>query len=65
MTATAISGTWRELLGPKYLTASIVLAGGVGLYATNEFLTGAGPPRRSTPFSWSVAPSARAWPGWW
>lgn len=38
-TATAISGTWRELLGPKYLAASTVLAGGVGLYATNEFLT--------------------------
>ena len=32
-------GTWRELLGPKNLGASAVLAGGVALYATNEFLT--------------------------
>ncbi|MBX7434332.1 MFS transporter [Mycobacterium sp. Y57] len=32
-------GGWRELLGPRYLGASIVLAGGVALYATNEFLT--------------------------
>jgi MFS family permease len=32
-------GTWRELLGPKHLGASTVLAGGVALYATNEFLT--------------------------
>ena len=31
-------GSWRELLG-KYLGTSIVLAGGVALYATNEFLT--------------------------
>jgi MFS family permease len=30
---------WRELLGPKYLGVSTVLAGGVALYATNEFLT--------------------------
>ncbi|GAB7070861.1 MFS transporter [Mycobacterium hodleri] len=30
---------WRELLGPKNLGASTVLAGGVALYATNEFLT--------------------------
>jgi MFS family permease len=30
---------WRGLLGPKYLGASTVLAGGVALYATNEFLT--------------------------
>lgn len=30
---------WRELLGPRYLGASVVLAGGVALYATNEFLT--------------------------
>ncbi|WP_029115638.1 MFS transporter [Mycobacterium sp. URHB0044] len=30
---------WRDLLGPKYLGASTVLAGGVALYATNEFLT--------------------------
>lgn len=32
-------GGWRELLGPKNLGASTVLAGGVALYATNEFLT--------------------------
>lgn len=30
---------WGELLGPKNLGASTVLAGGVALYATNEFLT--------------------------
>jgi MFS family permease len=35
---TSDTGTWRELLS-KYLGTSIVLAGGVGLYATNEFLT--------------------------
>jgi MFS family permease len=34
-----ISGSWRELLGPRNLGASTVLAGGVALYATNEFLT--------------------------
>lgn len=33
------AGTWRGLLGPKHLGASLVLAGGVALYATNEFLT--------------------------
>lgn len=38
-TATAPTGSWRELLGPKNLGASTVLAGGVALYATNEFLT--------------------------
>jgi MFS family permease len=32
-------GGWRELLGPRNLGASTVLAGGVALYATNEFLT--------------------------
>ena len=32
-------GSWGDLLGPKYLGTSTVLAGGVGLYATNEFLT--------------------------
>ena len=32
------TGSWRELLG-RYLGTSVVLAGGVGLYATNEFLT--------------------------
>ena len=40
MTHTArITGSWRELLGAKHLGTSVVLAGGVGLYATNEFLT--------------------------
>ena len=38
-TATITTGSWRELLGPKDLGASTVLAGGVALYATNEFLT--------------------------
>lgn len=38
-TATITNGSWRELLGPKNLGASTVLAGGVALYATNEFLT--------------------------
>lgn len=38
-TASITTGSWRELLGPKYLGASTVLAGGVALYATNEFLT--------------------------
>ncbi|BBY29858.1 MFS transporter [Mycolicibacterium sediminis] len=30
---------WRDLLGRRYGRASTVLAGGVALYATNEFLT--------------------------
>jgi MFS family permease len=30
---------WRDLLGQKYVGACTVLAGGVALYATNEFLT--------------------------
>ncbi|MGV0838280.1 MFS transporter [Mycolicibacterium thermoresistibile] len=39
-TATALTGgSWRELLGRKYLGTSAVLAGGVLLFATNEFLT--------------------------
>jgi MFS family permease len=38
-TVTITTGSWRELLGPKNLGASTVLAGGVALYATNEFLT--------------------------
>ena len=33
------AGSWRELLGRERLGAATVLAGGVGLYATNEFLT--------------------------
>lgn len=41
MTRTDAPGTggWGELLGPRHLGASAVLAGGVALYATNEFLT--------------------------
>jgi MFS family permease len=38
-TAAIPTGSWRELLGPRNLGASTVLAGGVALYATNEFLT--------------------------
>ena len=38
-TATITTGSWRDLLGPKNLGVSTVLAGGVALYATNEFLT--------------------------
>ncbi len=33
------SGSWHELLGRERLGTATVLAGGVGLYATNEFLT--------------------------
>ncbi|MGO9383266.1 MAG: MFS transporter [Mycobacterium sp.] len=39
MHTASITGSWRELLGAKHLGTSVVLAGGVGLYATNEFLT--------------------------
>ena len=35
---TSETGSWRELL-TRYLGTSTVLAGGVALYATNEFLT--------------------------
>jgi MFS family permease len=38
-TAVATTGSWSELLSPKNLGTSTVLAGGVALYATNEFLT--------------------------
>ncbi|MUL85889.1 MULTISPECIES: MFS transporter [unclassified Mycolicibacterium] len=38
-TVTTDAGTWRQLLGARHLGASTVLAGGVLLYATNEFLT--------------------------
>lgn len=37
--AATITGGWRELLGARYLRTSVLLAGGVALYATNEFLT--------------------------
>ena len=40
MTDSAVNtGSWRELLGKRYRGTSAVLAGGVALYATNEFLT--------------------------
>ena len=35
----AAADGWRTLLGPRFLGTSILLAGGVALYATNEFLT--------------------------
>jgi MFS family permease len=38
-TTTTTTGSWRGLLGPQYLGTSAVLAAGVALYATNEFLT--------------------------
>jgi MFS family permease len=37
--AISATGSWRALLGRRYLGTSTVLAGGVGLYAVNEFLT--------------------------
>jgi MFS family permease len=36
---TATAGSWRALLGRERIGTSTVLAGGVALYATNEFLT--------------------------
>lgn len=33
------TASWRDLLGPRHLGTCTVLAGGVLLYATNEFLT--------------------------
>ncbi len=38
-TATHTTGSWRALLGRERLGTATVLAGGVALYATNEFLT--------------------------
>ena len=38
-TTASAAGSWRELLGRDYLGAVIVLAGGVAIYATNEFIT--------------------------
>lgn len=38
-TAASAAGSWRELLGREYLGAAIVLAGGVAIYAINEFIT--------------------------
>ncbi|MCW2655687.1 MAG: arabinose efflux permease family protein [Mycobacterium sp.] len=37
--ATIATGSWRELLGREHLGTATVLAAGVALYATNEFLT--------------------------
>jgi MFS family permease len=37
--ATRTTASWRVLLGHRYLGTSTLLAGGVALYATNEFLT--------------------------
>ena len=39
MNTASATGSWRELLGPKNLGAVAVLAGGVAIYATNEFIT--------------------------
>ena len=36
---TAVPGSWGELLGRDYGRATAVLAGGVALYAINEFIT--------------------------
>lgn len=38
-TTASAQGSWRELLGRDYLGAVIVLAGGVAIYAINEFIT--------------------------
>jgi MFS family permease len=38
-TTTIKPGSWRDLLGRERLGTATLLAGGVGLYATNEFLT--------------------------
>ncbi|WP_434085114.1 MFS transporter [Mycobacterium paraterrae] len=37
--STPADDSWRALLGPRHLGTSTLLAGGVALYATNEFLT--------------------------
>ncbi len=39
MSGTPADDSWRALLGPRHLGTSTLLAGGVALYATNEFLT--------------------------
>lgn len=38
-TASTAAGSWRELLGREYIGATTVLAGGVAIYAINEFIT--------------------------
>ena len=35
----AFTGSWRELFGRDYVGATSVLAGGVAIYAINEFIT--------------------------
>jgi len=35
----AVTSSWRALLGPPYLGTATLLAGGMALYAINEFLT--------------------------
>jgi MFS family permease len=37
--STALTGSWRALLGRRFLGTSTLLAGGVALYAINEFVT--------------------------
>ena len=39
MSGTPAADSWRALLSPPFLGTSTLLAGGVALYATNEFLT--------------------------
>jgi len=39
--ANETAGSWRELFGTRHLTASLVLAGGVAVYAMNTFVTAA------------------------
>ena len=38
-TPASAAGSWRELLGRDYGGATTVLAGGVAIYAINEFIT--------------------------
>ena len=38
-TTASAAGSWRELLGRDYGGATTVLAGGVAIYAINEFIT--------------------------
>ncbi|VBA40697.1 putative multidrug-efflux transporter [Mycobacterium innocens] len=37
--AAETTASWRVLFGPRYVATATLLAGGVGLYAVNEFLT--------------------------
>ena len=36
-----LPGSWRELFGADHATASLVLAGGIAVYAMNTFVTAA------------------------